>query len=184
MIVILIFVALVVFFLLYGVSVYNKLVRLRNLVKEAWSSIDVMLKKRHDLIPNLVETVKGYAAHEKETLQSVIDARNQAGGRGSVKEVEAAESQLTSALGRLFALAEQYPDLKANTNFLQLQDQLGAVEGDIEKSRRYYNGTVRNYNTGIESFPDNILAGIFNFGKEAYFELNNPDERNVPQVKF
>lgn len=184
MTVILILAALAVLFLLYGVSVYNKLVRLKNLVKEAWSSIDVMLKKRHDLIPNLVETVKGYASHEKETLQSVIDARNQAGGSGSVKEIEAAESQLTSALTRLFALAEQYPDLKANTNFLQLQDQLAAVEGDIEKSRRYYNGTVRNYNTGIESFPDNIIAGMFNFEKEAYFELGNSEERNVPQVKF
>ena len=176
--------AVVVLLLLYGVSVYNTLIRLRNLVKEGWSSIDVMLKKRHDLIPNLVETVKGYASHEKETLQSVIDARNQAAGRGSVKEVEAAESQLTSALTRLFALAEQYPDLKANTNFLQLQDQLAAIEGDVEKSRRYYNGTVRNLNTVIESFPSNVVASMFNFAPEAYFELSNPDERNVPQVKF
>lgn len=184
MTVILILAAAAILFLLYGVSVYNKLISLRNLVKEAWSSIDVMLKKRHDLIPNLVETVKGYASHEKETLQSVVDARNQATGRGSVKEIEAAESQLSSALGRLFALAEQYPDLKANTNFLQLQDQLAAIESDIEKSRRYYNGTVRNYNTVIESFPSNLIAGMFNFEKEAYFELGNPDERNVPQVKF
>lgn len=177
-------VALLILLLLYGVSVYNKLIRLKNLVKEAWSSIDVMLKKRHDLIPNLVETVKGYASHEKETLQSVIDARNQAAGRGSVKETEAAETQLSSALTRLFALAEQYPDLKANTNFLQLQDQLAAIEGDIEKSRRYYNGTARNYNIVIESFPSNIVSGMFNFEKEAYFELSNPEERNVPQVKF
>ncbi len=184
MTVILILAAAAILFLLYGVSVYNKLISLRNLVKEAWSSIDVMLKKRHDLIPNLVETVKGYASHEKETLQSVVDARNQATGRGSVKEIEAAESQLSSALGRLFALAEQYPDLKANTNFLQLQDRLAAIESDIEKSRRYYNGTVRNYNTVIESFPSNLIAGMFNFEKEAYFELGNPDERNVPQVKF
>ena len=119
MFLLLIILGLAVVFLLYGVSIYNKLVRLKNLVKEAWSSIDVMLKKRHDLIPNIVETVKGYATHEKETLQSVIDARNQATGRGSVKDVEAAEAQLSSALTRLFALAEQYPDLKANTNFLQ-----------------------------------------------------------------
>ncbi|MCD8540708.1 MAG: LemA family protein [Leadbetterella sp.] len=184
MIVVLILAAAAAFLLLYGVSIYNKLVRLKNLVKEAWSSIDVMLKKRHDLIPNLVETVKGYAAHEKETLQSVIDARNQAAGGGSVKETEAAETRLTSSLTRLFALAEQYPDLKANTNFLQLQDQLAAIEGDIEKSRRYYNGTVRNYNTVIESFPSNVVSGMFNFEKEAYFELSNPEERNVPQVKF
>lgn len=181
---ILIPVALLILLLLYGVSIYNTLIRLKNLVKEAWSSIDVMLKKRHDLVPNLVETVKGYASHEKETLQSVIDARNQAAGRGSVKETEAAESQLTATLTRLFALAEQYPDLKANTNFLQLQDQLAAIEGDVEKSRRYYNGTVRNYNTVIESFPSNILSEMFSFEKEAYFELGNPEERNVPQVKF
>ncbi len=184
MFVILILLAIGGLLLIYGVSIYNTLIRLRNLVKEGWSSIDVMLKKRHDLIPNLVETVKGYASHEKETLQSVIDARNQATGRGSVKEVEAAESQLTSALTRLFALAEQYPDLKANTNFLQLQGQLAAIEGDVEKSRRYYNGTVRDFNTVVESFPSNILAGMFNFTPEAYFELSNPDERNVPQVKF
>lgn len=184
MFVILILLAIGGLLLIYGVSIYNTLIRLRNLVKEGWSSIDVMLKKRHDLIPNLVETVKGYASHEKGTLQSVIDARNQATGRGSVKEVEAAESQLTSALTRLFALAEQYPDLKANTNFLQLQGQLAAIEGDVEKSRRYYNGTVRDFNTVVESFPSNILAGMFNFTPEAYFELSNPDERNVPQVKF
>ena len=170
--------------LLYGVSLYNSLIRLSNLVREGWSSIDVMLKKRHDLIPNLVETVKGYASHEKDTLQSVIEARNQAAGKGSLKDIEAAEYQLSSALSRLFALAEQYPDLKANTNFLQLQDQLAAVEGDVEKARRYYNGTVRNYNTAIQSFPSNILAGLFRFTPEAYFELGNPEERHVPQVKF
>lgn len=184
MVIFLILVAAVVLFLLYGVSIYNKLIQLRNLVKEAWSSIDVMLKKRHDLIPNLVETVKGYASHEKEALQSVTDARNQAGNRGSVKETEAAEARLNTALVHLFAVAEQYPDLKANTNFLQLQSQLADLEGDIEKSRRYYNGTTRNYNTLIESFPSNIIAGMFNFEKETYFELSNPEERNVPQVKF
>jgi LemA protein len=184
MVVILILVGIVVFFLLYGVSIYNKLVRLKNLVKEAWSSIDVMLKKRHDLIPNLVESVKGYASHEKDTLQAVIDARNQAISQGSVSGVEAAEGQLNAALTKLFALAEQYPDLKANTNFLQLQDQLAAIEGDVEKSRRYYNGSVRNYNIVIESFPSNIVAGMFKFTKDAFFELTNLEERNVPQVKF
>jgi LemA protein len=184
MVVILILVGIVVFFLLYGVSIYNKLVRLKNLVKEAWSSIDVMLKKRHDLIPNLVESVKGYASHEKDTLQAVIDARNQAISQGSVSGVEAAEGQLNATLTKLFALAEQYPDLKANTNFLQLQDQLAAIEGDVEKSRRYYNGSVRNYNIVIESFPSNIVAGMFKFTKDAFFELTNLEERNVPQVKF
>lgn len=173
--------ALVIF---YGIGIYNKLVKQRNLVKEGWSGIDVMLKKRHDLIPGLIETVKGYATHEKETLQSVIEARNRAVNSGTVKDAEAAENSLTGALGRLFALAENYPDLKANTNFLQFQNELSAIEGDIEKSRRYYNGTVRDYNTVIESFPSNFIANSFNFGKEAFFELSNPADRDVPQVKF
>lgn len=164
---------------------YNRLVKLRNLVKEAWSSIDVMLKKRHDLIPGLIETVKGYATHEKETLESVIQARNQAvNSAGSVSEAGAAETQLTGMLGRLFALAERYPDLKANTNFLEFQRELSNIEGDIEKSRRYYNGTVRNYNTTIESFPGNMIAQFFNFVKEAYFEMENLSDRNVPEIKF
>lgn len=177
-------IALIVIFGFYVISTYNGLVRLRNLVQEAWSSIDVMLKKRHDLIPGLVETVKGYASHEKETLQGVIQARNSALGANSIKDKEAAEGTLNMALGKLFALAEQYPDLKANTNFLQFQTQLSDLENDVEKSRRYYNGTVRNYNTLIESFPSNVISGMFSFTKENYFELDNPSERNVPQIKF
>lgn len=173
-----------VLLVLYVISVYNSHIRLRNLVKEAWSSIAVMLKKRHDLLPNLVETVKGYASHEKETLQSVIDARNQAQNSRSVKDTEASENQLAVAVTHLLALAESYPDLKANVNFLQLQDQLAAIEGDIEKSRRYYNGTVRNLNTLIESFPSNLIAQVFSFRQEPYFELSNPAEGNAPQIKF
>ncbi len=184
MITLIIIVALIVIFLLYGVGIYNRLVKLRTLVQEAWSSIDVMLKKRHDLIPNLVETVKGYASHERETLDSVTSARTQALSANGVKEKEAAENQLSRAVTSLFAVAEQYPDLKANTNFQQLQTELANIEGDIEKSRRYYNGTVRDNNILIDSFPSNIIASMFGFIKSAFFELDNVAEREVPNVSF
>jgi len=182
--VILIIIGVVVLFLLYAVSIYNRLVKLKNLVQEAWSSIDVMLKKRHDLIPNLVETVKGYATHEKETLENVTRARNQAVGAGSLEAKEAAEKNLNQAMMNLFAVAEQYPDLKANANFQQLQAELTSLEGDIEKSRRYYNGTARENNTLVESFPSNIVANMYKFEKVSYFELDNIAEREVPTVKF
>jgi LemA protein len=184
MIILLIVIALVVIFLLYGVSIYNRLVKLRNLVQEAWSSIDVMLKKRHDLIPNLLETVKGYATHERETLENVIKARNLAVGANSLETKEAAEKNLNQAMMNLFAVAEQYPDLKANTNFQQLQSELTSIENDIEKSRRYYNGTVRENNTLVESFPSNIIANMYKFEKSPFFELENIAEREVPTVKF
>lgn len=184
MIVLIIIVALLVIFLLYGVGIYNRLVKLRTLVQEAWSSIDVMLKKRHDLIPNLVEAVKGYASHERETLDNVTSARTQALSANGVKEKEAAENQLSRAVTSLFAVAEQYPDLKANTNFQQLQTELANIEGDIEKSRRYYNGTVRDNNILIDSFPSNIIASMFSFVKSAFFELDNVAEREVPNVSF
>lgn len=170
--------------LLYGVSIYNRLVKLRNLVQEAWSSIDVMLKKRHDLIPNLVETVKGYATHERETLENVTKARNLAVGADSVEAKEAAEKNLNQAMVNLFAVAEQYPDLKANANFQQLQAELSSIENDIEKSRRYYNGTVRENNTLVESFPSNIVANMYKFEKSKFFELDNIADREVPNVKF
>ncbi|AIL44482.1 MULTISPECIES: LemA family protein [Elizabethkingia] len=184
MIALIVVIALVVIVLLYGVSVYNKLVKFRNLVQEAWSSIDVMLKKRYDLIPNLVETVKGYATHERETLDSVTQARTMAKNAGSVQEKEAAEKNLNQAMMNLFAVAEQYPDLKANTNFQQLQNELSSLESDIEKSRRYYNGTVRENNTLVESFPSNIIANMYKFEKAPFFELQNTAEREVPSVKF
>lgn len=184
MIVAIVLVVLIVLFFLYAISSYNKLVRLKNLVQEGWSTIDVMLKKRHDLIPNLVETVKGYATHEKETLDNVVKARANALNANSVQDKEVAEKNLSQAMMNLMVVAEQYPDLKANTNFQQLQSELSNIEGDIEKSRRYYNGTVRENNTAVESFPSNIIANIFKFEKANFFELENPAERAVPQVKF
>jgi len=180
----LIIIGVLAIFLLYAVSIYNRLVKLKNLVQEGWSGIDVMLKKRHDLIPNLVETVKGYATHERETLESVTRARNQAVAAGSVEAKEAAEKNLNQAMMNLFAVAEQYPDLKANTNFQQLQAELTSIENDIEKSRRYYNGTARENNTLVESFPSNIVANMYKFEKVSYFELENIADREVPTVKF
>jgi len=180
----LIVIGVLVLAVLYGVSIYNRLVKLRNLVQEAWSSIDVMLKKRHDLIPNLVETVKGYATHERETLENVTRARNLAVGADSVEGKEIAEKNLNQAMMNLFAVAEQYPDLKANANFQQLQAELSSIENDIEKSRRYYNGTVRESNTLVESFPSNIVANMYKFEKSKFFELDNIAEREVPNVKF
>ena len=180
----LILLVLVVLFVLYGVSIYNRLVKLRTLVEEAWSGINVQLKKRHDLIPNLVETVKGYATHERETFDSVTKARASAMQATDVKSQEAAENNLNAALIRLLAVAEQYPELKANQNFLQLQDQLSVIESDIEKSRRYYNGTVREKTIVIDTFPSNIVANMFKFEKSPFFELENEAEKAVPQIKF
>lgn len=183
MISIIILAAIAIFFF-YGISIYNRLVKLKTMVQEAWSSIDVMLKKRHDLIPNLVETVKGYATHERDTFESVTRARTAAMSANTVEEKEFAEKNLNQAMVNLNAVAEQYPDLKANTNFLQLQGELSALEGDIEKSRRYYNGTVRENNILVETFPSNILANMFKFTKATFFELDNVAERIVPNVKF
>ncbi len=181
---VLIIIGVLVLIVLYAVSIYNRLVKLKNLVQEAWSSIDVILKKRHDLIPNLVETVKGYATHEKETLENVTKARNLAAGANTVEGKEAAEKSLNQAMVNLFAVAEQYPDLKANTNFQQLQAELSSIENDIEKSRRYYNGTARENNTLVESFPSNVIANMYKFEKAKFFELDNIAERAVPTVKF
>ncbi|MCC6400295.1 MAG: LemA family protein [Flavobacteriales bacterium] len=168
----------------YAIGIYNKLVKLKNLVAEAWSGIDVQLKKRYDLIPNLVETVKGYAAHEKETFESVTRARTAAQQATTVEAHQAAEKQLSSALMNLIAVAERYPELKASTNFLELQNALAQIEGDLEKARRYYNGTVREQNTLIESFPSNLIANAFGFARSVFFELENPAEKQNPQVKF
>src|SRR5690554_6484517 len=176
--------AIVAIVILYGVSVYNKLVRFRTMVDEAWSGINVQLKKRHDLIPNLVETVKGYATHEKETFERVTQARAGAMQAHDVKSQEVAENSLNAALGRLMVVAEQYPELKANQNFMQLQDQLSLIESDIEKSRRYYNGTVREKNILIDTFPSNLIAGMFQFTKSLFFELENEAEKEVPKIQF
>jgi len=154
------------------------------MVEEGWSGIDVQLKKRHNLIPNLVETVKGYATHEKETLDQVIKARNSALSAEGVKAQTAAENQLNSALANVFALSEAYPDLKANTNFIQLQEELSAIEADVEKSRRYYNATVRENNILVESFPSSIVANMKDFDIAEYFEIEDTAERSMPNVKF
>lgn len=168
----------------YVVGIYNRLIKLRTNVGEAWSGIDVQLKKRYDLIPNLIETVKGFASHERETFESVTKARTVAMGASGVLDQQAAENQLTRALSGLFAVAERYPDLKSNTNFLQMQQDLSAVEQDIERSRRYYNGTVRDQNILIDSFPSNVIANSFGFQKSAFFELESESERAVPKVDF
>jgi LemA protein len=171
---------------LYVVFIYNGLVKARQMKEEAWSGIDVQLKRRADLIPNLIETVKGYAAHEKSTFEEVIAMRNraQAVPAGDVEGRAQAEGMLSQALGKLFALAEAYPDLKANTNFLELQRSLETIEGELQMSRRYYNGAARDLNVRVESFPSNLIAGQFGFTKAPYFEIDNPADRAVPTVKF
>ena len=174
--------AAVVLFL-YTISVYNRLVKNKNMAEEAWSGIDVQLKKRYDLIPALVNTVKGYASHEKETLENVIKWRNMGVSANTVKDQENAEIGLSTVLGRLIALSENYPDLKANANFQELQKQLSEIENAIQLSRRYYNGVVRDFNITIESFPSNLVASSFAFSKRDYFELDKA-QREAPEVKF
>ncbi len=171
--------------LLFGIATYNGLVRGKNMLDEAWSGIDVQLKRRHDLIPSLISTVKGYAAHERDTLEAVLAARAaamNASGQGAEK-VSSSENQLTGALRSLFALSEAYPDLKANTNFLQMQEQLATLEDEIQMARRYYNGQAREQNNRVLTFPTNILAGLFGFGKVPYFEMSEA-EKAVPEIKF
>lgn len=178
--------AIIAAVLVYAVLVYNGLVKSRQMVEEAWSGIDVQLKRRADLIPNLIETVKGYAAHEKSTLEEVITLRNkaQAVPAGDVAGRAQAEGMLGQALGKLFALAEAYPDLKANQGFLDLQASLETLEGEIQMSRRYYNGAARDLNVKVESFPSNLVARNFGFTKASYFEITNEADRAVPSVKF
>ncbi|WP_448873903.1 LemA family protein [Desulfobulbus propionicus] len=166
------------------IALYNGLVRKRNMVEEAWSGIDVQLKRRTDLIPNLVTTVKGYAAHEQGTLEEVVRLRGQAQNAQGVAETAQAQGLLGAALGRLFALAESYPDLKANTTFIQLQSTLEEIEEQIQLARRYYNGAVRELNIAVESFPSNLVASRFGFSKAEFFELEDAAERTVPTVAF
>src|SRR5690606_19986842 len=157
---------IIVLLVLWAVFMYNKLIRLDNQSEEAWADIDVQLKRRYDLIPNLVETVKGYAKHESETFENVTEARAQAIAAGSVGEHQQAENQLTGALRSLFAVAESYPDLKANTNFLELQRELSDTENKIQAARRFYNANVRDLNTSIETVPTNIIANMFGFSQK------------------
>ena len=174
----------VVLLLLWVIGAYNGLVRLRQLVRKSWADIDVQLKRRHDLIPNLVETVKGYASHEAGTLQAVTEARAKAVSAEGVPDQAKAEGELSAALGRLMLVVEQYPDLKANQNFLGLQEELTSTENRIGFSRQHYNDSVMTYNTRTEVFPANILAGMFKFERESFFELDTEAEREVPKVSF
>ena len=166
------------------IGIYNKLVRNKNLMAEGWSGIDVQLKRRTDLIPNLLESVKGYMKHERELLSEVTRLRAESLKITDVLAKSQVENALSRSLANLFAVAENYPDLKANQNFLDLQRQLGEIEDQIQMSRRYYNGTVRNLNILIESFPSNLVAKKFNFSQANFFELEDEAERAVPQVKF
>jgi LemA protein len=173
----------VVLLVLFVVWLYNRLVQDRNRVDQAWSQVDVQLRLRYDLVPNLVETVKGYAAHERQTLEAVIGARNQAVSAAGPEQQGQAEGLLTGALGRLFALAEAYPDLKANQNFLNLQEELSAVEGKIAYARQFYNDAVYSYNTRIQSVPSNFLAKPFGFTEREYFEVQG-EGREPVRVQF
>lgn len=176
--------AVIVILLLWLVLAYNGLVRLKNRVDNAWSQIDVQLKRRHDLIPNLVETVKGYMKFEQETLNKVIEARAKAMGAQTVKEVAQAENMLTGALKSLFALAENYPDLKANQSVQSLMEELTSTENKIAFSRQFYNDQTMEYNVRIESVPTNVVASLFNFKKRDLFEVAAPEEREVVKVQF
>lgn len=169
----------------YGIVLYNRLVRARQMAEEGWSGIDVQLKRRADLVPNLVETVKGYATHERELLENVTELRNQARAApaGDVAARSQIEGMLSGALGRLLAIVENYPDLKANQNFLALQESLQTVEHEIQMARRYYNGATRDLNVLVESFPSNLVAGAFGFVRRAFFETDDAG-RGVPQVSF
>ena len=170
---------------IFLIGLYNGLVRLRNQVKNAWAQIEVQLKRRYDLIPNLVETVKGYASHERETLESVIKARQQAINiTDSVVDKVKAENMLSQTLRSLFAVAEQYPDLKANQNFLALQEELASTENKISFARQYYNDAVLRYNNKTEVFPSNVVAGMYGFDEEVFFEVEDEAQREAPQVSF
>lgn len=182
-ILLIIIISLVVLAALVFAGYYNSLVSLRNRVDNAWSQIDVQLKRRHDLIPNLVETVKGYAKHEREVFERVTEARSRAIAAGSIEEQSRTENQLTQSLRSLFAVAENYPDLKANQNFLLLQEELSGTESKIAFARQFYNDSVYRYNTAIQSFPGNVLAGMFGFTQRQYFEAE-PESREPVRVEF
>ncbi len=175
------FVAVVLFWLIMS---YNGFVKLKNSVEEAFATMDVFLKKRYDLIPNLVETVKGYAAHEKDTLENVTDARNVTRKAATRDERIAGENALSQTLGTLFAVSENYPDLKANTNFLDLQRQLQRVEEDIANSRKFYNALVKMMNTRVQMFPSNLIAKMFHFTRQPLFEVETGEERENVKVRF
>ncbi len=183
-VVLIIVVAIIAVLGIYVVGTYNSLVRSKNQVEEAFSTMDIFLLKRSDLIPDLVATVKASASHERETLESVIAARSHAVGATNTDERLAAEGELTQAISRLLVVAEAYPDLKASSNFLQMQNDLKSMESEIENSRRYYNGTVKYHNNAVSVFPANIVANQFNFKKETLFEIPDETKREKPTVEF
>ena len=183
MVMLIVVIAIVVLVFMF-IGFYNSLVRLRNQVKNAWSQIDVQLKRRHDLIPNLIETTKGYMKHEQDTLKAITEARSKAMGAGSVGEKSQAESALSGAMSKFFVVVENYPDLKANQNFLALQEELTSTENKIAFSRQSYNDQVLFFNNKIQMFPSNIVAGMFNYKQEDFFELEDKTERAVPKVDF
>lgn len=190
-----IFLALIAAVIMYAIGIYNSLINLRNRVKNAFAQIDVQLTRRHDLIPNLVEAVKGYMKHERETLDAVINARNSAvsdldaakadpSNAEAIQKLGASEGALGSALGRLFALSEAYPDLKANQNMLQFQEELGSTENKVAFSRQAFNDAVLGYNNKAENFPNNVIAGMFRFQLASFLEIEAPEKREVPDVNF
>jgi len=191
----LIFLAVLVAIVMWAIGIYNRLINERNRVKNAFAQIDVQLTRRHDLIPNLVEAVKGYMKHERETLEEVITARNAASASldaakadpanaQAIKELGASEGALTSALGRLFALSEAYPDLKANQNMMQLQEELASTENKVAFSRQAFNDVVLSYNNTAENFPNNVIAGMFKFALASFLEIESEEKREVPEVSF
>lgn len=180
----LIFLGIPLLVVLWGIGIYNGLVRGRNEVRNGWAQIDVQLKRRHDLIPNLVETAKGYVKHERETLEAITKARNLAAQAATPGDAIKAEQSLAGALGRFFVVVEAYPDLKANQNFLALQEELASTENKIAFARQFYNDVVMKYNTRIQTVPDNIVAGLFRFVAEPLFEVAAPAEREAPKVAF
>jgi LemA protein len=184
MVPVIIVIALIVVVGMFFVSIYNSLVKLKNQVKNAWAQIDVQLKRRHDLIPNLIETVKGYMTHERETLENITKARSQAVQAEGIGDKAKAEGELTSALGKFNLVVENYPDLKANQNFLSLQEELTSTENKISFSRQNYNDQVLFYNNKIQMFPSNIIAGMFKFNEEEFFEIKDEKEKEVPKVSF
>lgn len=175
---------IILFILLWVISCYNRFVHLKALLNEAWSGIEVQLKRRYDLIPNLIATVKGYSSHEKELFENIAQLRASAMRATSINEKRELETALTSSLKNLMVIVEQYPELKANTNFLHLQNELSGVETELQLSRRYYNGTARNFNSSVASFPSNIIAQKYGFDQVAYFELTHAQERETPKVQF
>jgi LemA protein len=176
--------AVVFVVILFAVMIYNRLVRLRALVKEAFSGITVQLRRRADLIPNLVETVEGYATHEKATFEAITEARGAMTGASGVAATAAADAQMTGLIGRLFAVAEAYPELRASENFQQLQGELSAIEGELQSSRRYYNATARDLNTRIQSFPDMFFARPLGFAEEEYYKDEDPAIQSAPKIDF